>query len=61
MYVKTEPYVKNNRLLINLKFLINETIGVILVCGRGNSRTIYIESIIHIESNEKNLTASMER
>jgi len=44
MYAKTEAYSKNNRSLINPIFLINETVGVILVCGHGNSRTIYIES-----------------
>ena len=51
MYAKTEAYSKNNRSLINPKLLINEAVGLILICGHGNSRTIYIES--HTDSNER--------
>jgi hypothetical protein len=51
MYTKTEGYSKNNRSLISPKFLINEAVGLILVCGHGNSRSIYIES--NNASNER--------
>ncbi len=51
MYAKTEAYSKNNRSLISPKLLINEAVGLILVCGHGNSRTIYIES--NTDSNER--------
>ena len=51
MYTKADASSKNNRSLINQRFLINETVGIILVCGHDNSRTIYIES--NTDSNER--------
>lgn len=43
MYAKTEEYAKNNRSLIDANFLVNETVGMILVCGHAESWTVYVE------------------
>jgi hypothetical protein len=54
MYAKAEVYSKNNRSLLSPKFLINEAVGLILVCGHGKSRSIYIES--NNDSNDRLIT-----